>query len=41
MSKKQANIAATILEKVARNSVKMAADRLLMDMAVFFCGKYC
>ena len=24
MSKKQANIAATILEKVARNSVKMA-----------------
>ena len=26
MSKKQANIAATILEKVARNSVKMAAD---------------
>ena len=26
MSKKQANIAATILEKVARNSVKKAAD---------------
>ena len=26
MSKKQANITATILEKVARNSVKMAAD---------------
>ena len=76
MSKKQANITATILEKVARNSVKMAADsrcmyvlhqpkqpagmknfvnksllqevntaisveqRLLMDMAVFFCEKY-
>ncbi len=30
MSKKQANIAATILEKVARNSVKMAADSRCM-----------
>ena len=30
MSKKQANITATILEKVARNSVKMAADSRCM-----------
>lgn len=30
MLKKQVNIAATILEKVARNSVKMAADSRCM-----------
>lgn len=30
MSKKQTNITATILEKVARNSVKMAADSRCM-----------
>ena len=36
MSKKQANIAATILEKVARNSVKMAADSRCM---MFFISR--
>ena len=30
MLKKQTNIAATVLEKVARNSVKMAADSRCM-----------